>query len=58
MNITRWDPFSSIDEIFGRWPRLRLPKSMEGQLDWSPSANISETDGEVWVHHGFDDAIT
>ncbi len=49
MNITRWDPFSSIDEIFGRWPRLRLPKSMEGQLDWSPSANISETDGEYLI---------
>ncbi|MFM1886043.1 MAG: hypothetical protein RL026_1200 [Pseudomonadota bacterium] len=49
MSIMRWEPFGAIDDIFGRWPRLQLPKSIESKLEWSPSANISESDSEYLI---------
>ncbi|HEX5461005.1 MAG TPA: Hsp20/alpha crystallin family protein [Steroidobacteraceae bacterium] len=51
MSMVRWDPFASLDDMFarmpgllGRWPRL--PGSSETTAEWSPSVDISETDGE------------
>lgn len=50
MSMVRWDPFASLDDMFarmpllGRWPRL--PGSGETTAEWSPSVDISETDGE------------
>lgn len=51
MRLTRWEPFKSTEdffnqfapELFGRWPRLRVPSGLESKLDWSPSVNVSET---------------
>ena len=56
MNLIRWDPLASTDEafnrmlpsMFGRWPRLALNDGA-GQLEWRPSADISETDREYLI---------
>jgi HSP20 family protein len=55
MNLTRWEPFKDADEFFrtyspsffGRW---RLPGEVASKdLQWSPAADISETDKEYLV---------
>jgi HSP20 family protein len=55
MNITRWEPFGSIDELFARlgpaglarWPRLF---ETDGKaVEWAPTADISETEKEYLV---------
>lgn len=56
MSLIRWDPFSDMDTLFNRvmssnlarWPRLSA--SEEGRkVEWSPSADISETDKEYVI---------
>jgi HSP20 family protein len=55
MNITRWEPFGNIDELFGRMGPLALgrwPRLLEGDgkaIEWAPTADISETDKEYLV---------
>jgi HSP20 family protein len=54
MNITRWEPFGNIDELFGRWPLGfgRWPRVLEAEgkaIEWAPMADISETDKEYLV---------
>lgn len=55
MNIIRWEPFGSVDDVFARMPSLlgRWPRAFEtdanGALDWAPSVDISETDTEYLV---------
>ena len=55
MRLTRWEPFRGTDEffrgtmpsLFGRWPRMT---GEEGETyEWSPVADISETDDEYLV---------
>lgn len=55
MRLTRWEPFRSSDDffrttmpsLFGRWPQLPVE---EGETyEWSPVADISETDDEYLV---------
>jgi HSP20 family protein len=51
MNMVRWDPFANLDDMFARMPALlgrwpRLPSGGETTAEWSPSVDISETDGE------------
>lgn len=55
MRLTRWEPFRSSDDffrmtmpsLFGRWPQLPLE---EGETyEWSPAADISETNNEYLV---------
>lgn len=55
MSLVRWDPFGEIDILFNRlmprpagWPRLSLGNNA-GKLEWSPSADISETDAEFVI---------
>jgi HSP20 family protein len=55
MSLVRWDPFGEIDTLFnqlmprsGRWPRLSLERNA-GNPEWSPSADISETDAEFVI---------
>ena len=56
MSLVRWEPFSGVDEIFnrmlpvsfGRWPRITLPSNGE-KLEWSPSADVSETEKEFLI---------
>ena len=57
MSLVRWEPFAGTEEIFnrlmpamfGRWPRLSLPANGEPKYDWSPSADISETEKEYVI---------
>jgi HSP20 family protein len=57
MRLSRWEPFKSTEDFFsqfapeflGRWPRLRLPAGFESKMEWSPSANVSETDQEYLI---------
>lgn len=57
MNLIRWDPFSEIDTLFNRmfpkpfagWPRLAVDVNGGTKFEWSPSADISETDKEYLI---------
>jgi HSP20 family molecular chaperone IbpA len=54
MSLIRWDPFSDIDRTFNRMMRgtfANVPRfDWEGtKLEWSPSADISETDKEYLI---------
>lgn len=54
MNLIRWEPFASLDDMFrrlpgyfGRWP----PQSgnAEQSMEWAPSVDISETGEEYLI---------
>jgi HSP20 family protein len=54
MNVIRWEPFGGMDEMFSRFPTMferwaRLTGSGEKGVEWSPSADISETDQEYLI---------
>ena len=54
MNVIRWEPFSAMNDMLNRFPAwfgpfARMPASFEGRGDWSPSVDISETDGEYLI---------
>lgn len=56
MSLVRWEPFTGVDEFFnrmmpasfGRLPRFALPSNGES-YEWTPSANISETEKEFLI---------
>jgi HSP20 family protein len=56
-NLVRWDPFGEMDRLLrglmpqsgGSWPRLALSEDGGTRFEWSPSADISETDKEYLV---------
>lgn len=57
MSLVRWDPFSDFDAFFNRmmprgfasWPRM-LPGGDGGStVEWTPSADISETEKEYLI---------
>jgi HSP20 family protein len=55
MSLVRWDPFAEVDSLFrmmprmGRWPRLSVEGEGGVTFEWSPSADISETDKEYLI---------
>lgn len=52
MNITRWDPFREVEDVFRRYsPFLARPLRREtGEtLEWSPVADISENEKEFLI---------
>ncbi len=57
MNITKWDPFRELEDISSRLNRIfrrssgRADPSQEALIvaDWSPSADISETDAAYLI---------
>ena len=57
MSIVRWDPFADMDTLLNRlmsrtpgsWPRFAVDDDGGPKLQWSPSADISETEGEYLV---------
>lgn len=57
MALVHWDPFGDMDTLFNRlmprsfgaWPRLTRNGDGDTTLEWSPSADISETDKEYLV---------
>jgi len=56
MSLIQWEPFANTDSVFNRlvssslarWPR-GLREASGGKLEWSPSADISETDQEYVI---------
>ena len=56
MSLIRWDPFADVENMFNRmmprlsrWPRLSLEEDGGVTVEWTPSADISETDKEYLV---------
>jgi HSP20 family protein len=57
MSLIRWEPFTGSDEVFNRllpsllarFPRMTLPGNGDAKFEWSPSADISETDKEYLI---------
>ena len=57
MSLVRWDPFSELESVFNRmmprtlgsWPRVAFSEDSGAKLEWSPSADISETEKEYLV---------
>jgi HSP20 family protein len=57
MNIVKWDPFKELEDvsnrlnrIFGRFPaRAGSGQEMLTLADWSPSADITETDAAYLI---------
>jgi len=57
MNIVKWDPFKELEDvsnrlnrIFGRFPaRAESGQEMLTLADWSPSADITETDAAYLI---------
>lgn len=57
MALMRWDPFGDMDRMVNRlmpqsfwsWPRLATDEEGGTKLEWSPSADISETEKEYLV---------
>jgi HSP20 family protein len=53
MSLVRWEPFGDVDALFNRlmpanFARFALVENSR-KLDWSPSADISETDKEYVI---------
>jgi len=59
-NLTRWNPFSDLDRMdlhfnrmmrraFSAWPRLQSESDGSERYEWTPSADISETDKEYLI---------
>lgn len=50
MKLTPWEPFRELDDLFHRYATLAGPALLRGDgRDWSPTANISETDQEYLI---------
>jgi len=52
MSVVRWEPFEGMDMLFNRFPLFgfRRPRPGAGEyFDWSPTADISETDKEYLI---------
>jgi HSP20 family protein len=55
MSLIRWEPFNEMDTLFNRMLRRstlglpRLPADAGEMSEWSPSADISETDAEYLI---------
>ena len=54
MSLIRWDPFGEVDAMFNRmlpvrWPRLAGAESDARTVEWSPAADISETEKEYVI---------
>jgi len=54
MSLIHWEPFTSMDDMFNRFPSLlgrwpRFSGNGEANLEWSPSVDISETGQEYLI---------
>jgi HSP20 family protein len=57
MSLVRWDPFGEVETLFNRmlpspfarWPRLGSIGNGGEKFEWSPSADISETEKEYLI---------
>ncbi len=54
MQLTKWDPFREMEDVFDRynkalsWPRLGASEIMTGG-DWAPRVDIAETEKEFII---------
>jgi HSP20 family protein len=52
MNIVRWEPFRELENLFRSYQPVfsrSLAASQTGRTEWTPLANISETDKEFLI---------
>ena len=52
MSLVRWEPFEGMDMLFNRIPLFGFGRPRPGSgeyFDWSPTADISETDKEYLI---------
>src|SRR3974377_1967335 len=52
MSLMRWEPFEGMDMLFNRFPLFGFGRPRRGSgeyFDWSPTADISETDREYLI---------
>jgi HSP20 family protein len=57
MSLIRWEPFRDTDEFMNRmmpsllrrWPAGMLPDNGKSALDWTPTADISESEHEYLI---------
>ncbi|HKZ74272.1 MAG TPA: Hsp20/alpha crystallin family protein [Steroidobacteraceae bacterium] len=57
MSLIRWEPLGAMDDVFarmlpatlGRWPRFTLEGNGGKVVEWTPSADISETEAEYVI---------
>ncbi len=56
MSLIRWDPFGDVNTLFhlmpsgtAGWPRRAAEGNGSRKLEWSPAADISETDKEYVI---------
>jgi len=52
MNLMRWEPFEAMDAMFNRFPLFGFGRPWPGTgeyFEWSPTADISETDTEYLI---------
>lgn len=49
MAIVRWSPFEGVDELFNRMLPALARGNARALPDWSPSADISETEKEYLI---------
>ena len=52
MSVVRWEPFEGMDMLFNRIPLFGFGRPRPGAgeyFDWSPTADISETDKEYLI---------
>ena len=54
MQLTKWDPFREMDDMFGRYARaLSWPRRGSQEVmttgDWAPRVDIAETDKEFTI---------
>ncbi len=51
MSIVRWEPLREFEDFFRRYsaPRYRAATETNGEVDWTPVANITETGKEYVI---------
>lgn len=49
MNITRWEPFREVEEMFRQYSPFLGRSLRGGEREWTPTADISETDKEYLI---------
>ena len=57
MSLVRWSPFNDVETLFNRmlptgfvnWPRMALMGNGGKNIEWTPSADISETAKEYVI---------
>lgn len=49
MSIVRWQPFREMDDLFRQYAPLFGRSQLNGEGEWSPAANITESEKEYLI---------